>query len=130
MNAGQKIHYCLKHPIHNFDDLTNSVRWELFPNWVCGMDDYIDDVLQDENNWEAIVDALGLYDEQGHNFVEELDCCSAEQWYEVYAIFIDHMHFYFDEWVDVGEEYHCLPADDMKYHFRERAQEYRRVRHL
>ena len=138
MNEGEKIIYCLANPITYFDDLTNGLRWELFPNWVCGMDDYIDDILYDDNNWEAIVDALNLYNEDGDNFIEYSDC-DAAQWYQIYEIFIDHMHYYFELWEETTdwegnhEEFPSgvyIPIDDMHYHFKERATEYRRVRCL
>ena len=134
MNEAEKIIYCLANPIVRFDDLTNSLRWQLFPNWVCGMDDYIDDILYDDNNWEDIVDALGLYDENGDNFME-YNNCSDEQWYEIYEIFIEHMHYCFELWEETtdweGASIGCggsVRIDDISYHFREKETEYRRLR--
>lgn len=133
MNAGEKIIYCQKNRIQYFDDLTNGLRWEFFPEWVCGMDLYIDDILYDCANWEHICDSMGLYDEEGGDFIEYHQC-SPEQWWEIYGLFVEHMHYYFGEWVDAGKpdvsnrDTWSLPCASMATHFEEMEQEYLRVR--
>jgi len=134
MNAGEKINYCLRNPIRAFDVTTNGLRWELFPGWVCGMDIFIDDILYDDCNWEQIVDSLGLYDEESEEFIEYADC-TPEQWYSIYDLFIQHMHYWFEVWEEQDDEedhntYLGVLDSTMKQHFLQNLAEYRRVRCL
>jgi len=133
MNAGEKITYCLANRIQYFDHLTNGLRWELFPQWVKGMDLYIDDILYDCANWEHIVDSMGLYDESGDDFIEYHQC-TPDQWWQIYSLFIEHMHYYFEEWIDAGkpnpseETTWHLPCASMAAHFEDMEADYRRAR--
>ena len=133
MNTEDKLAYCLANKIAYFDDIHNTLRFDFFPDWVMGMDTYIDDILYDSANWEAICDSMGLYDEDGDDFIEYHQC-TAQQWFEIYGLFVEHMHYYFEEWVGAGKpnpaqmETWSLPCASMAAHFEEREKEYKEVR--
>lgn len=132
MKTEDKLEYCIKNKIRYFDDTHNILRFDFFPNWVVDMDLYIDDILYDTSNWESICDSMGLYDEDGDEFIEYSDC-SAQQWYEIYGLFIEHMLYYFEEWVEAGKPgpglgfTWSLPCASMAAHFEEREQDYLKV---
>jgi len=129
MNAGELIQYCINNPIKGLDDTTNGLRWQFFPDWVKGMDYYIEDILYDSTNMEAICDSMGLYDEEG-DWIEYSDL-DPQQWYVLYEMFIQHMHFFFEEWEDMGRPHPAdkgcwtWPCASMAAHFHECEQDYR-----
>tara|TARA_R100000734_G_scaffold3417_1_gene3165 strand:- start:213 stop:620 length:408 start_codon:yes stop_codon:yes gene_type:complete len=133
MKTEDKLAYCLANKIAYFDDIHNTLRFDFFPEWVAGMDFYIDDILYDSANWEAICDSMGLYDEDGDDFIEYHNC-TPQQWFEIYGLFVEHMHYYFEEWLEHGkpnpseETTWHLPCASMAAHFEEREQDYKEVR--